>query len=89
MPVRIRRCGFTLLLAAFQAAAQTPELSRTVQEFVRVEDKTVVLAHVRIIDGTGAAAVEDRNIILENGKIAAIEPGADVAAAQPAKQCCH
>jgi imidazolonepropionase-like amidohydrolase len=38
----------------------------------------VVLAHVRVIDGTGNPAVEDQNIVIEAGKIAAIVPGADV-----------
>jgi imidazolonepropionase-like amidohydrolase len=63
------------------AIAQTPELSKTVQQFVRVQAPKVVLTHVRIIDGTGAPAVEDRNITIRDGKIAAIENGADVAAA--------
>jgi imidazolonepropionase-like amidohydrolase len=52
-----------------------------VQEVVRVNSGKVVLAHVRIIDGTGTAAVEDQNVVLEGGKIIAIEKGADVLAA--------
>jgi len=47
---------------------------------VRVDAAKVVLAHVRVIDGTGAAAVEDRNVVIEDGKISAIENGTDVAA---------
>ncbi|HVO12932.1 MAG TPA: hypothetical protein VMX54_19490 [Vicinamibacteria bacterium] len=39
----------------------------------------VVLTHVRV-DGTGAAAVPDRNLVIENGRISAIGPGAAVAA---------
>ena len=74
-----------LLLVAFiapsQARAQSPELSKTVQEFVRVQTARVVLAHVRIIDGTGAPPAEDQNVIIEGGKIAGIEKGADVASA--------
>jgi imidazolonepropionase-like amidohydrolase len=38
----------------------------------------IVLTHVCVIDGTGAAAVEDQNVTIENGKIAAIGKGADV-----------
>ena len=58
--------------------AQTPELSETVKEFVRVSGPRVVLTHVRVIDGTGAAAVEDQNVVIEGGKVTAIEKGADV-----------
>jgi imidazolonepropionase-like amidohydrolase len=60
--------------------AQAPALSNAVQELVRVKAGKIVLAHVRIIDGTGAPAVEDQNIVIENGKIAAVQPGADLAA---------
>ena len=69
------------LLIASMALAQTSELSKTVQQFVRVQGSRIVLAHVRVIDGTGAAAVEDQNVTIEGGKIAAIEKGADVAKA--------
>jgi imidazolonepropionase-like amidohydrolase len=61
------------------ATAQTAELSKTVKEFVRVSAPRVVLTHVRVIDGTGAAAVEDQNVVIEGGKITAIEKGADLA----------
>ena len=77
--MRIHGCVFLFVLLAFNAAAQTPALSKVVQEFVRVHDTTVVLAHVRVVDGTGSAAVEDRNVTIEDGKIGAIEPGADIA----------
>ena len=43
-----------------------------------MQSARVVLAHVRIIDGTGAPAVEDQNIVIEAGKIAAVQKGADV-----------
>lgn len=64
------------------ASGQNPALSKTVQQFVRVQGPRIILEHVRVIDGTGAAAVDDQNIVIENGKITAIEKGADVAAAQ-------
>ena len=37
---------------------------------------------MRVIDGTGGPPLEDRNLVLERGKIAAIQAGADVPAAQ-------
>jgi imidazolonepropionase-like amidohydrolase len=69
---------FVLLLASLTVHAQTPELSKAVQELVRVNAGKVVLTHGRIIDGTGAPAVEDQNVVIEGGKITAIQNGADV-----------
>ncbi|HET7506555.1 MAG TPA: amidohydrolase family protein [Kofleriaceae bacterium] len=53
---------------------------RTVQSYVRVSAPRVVLSHVRVIDGAGHAPVDDRNVVIEHGKITAIDAGADVAA---------
>ncbi|HEX3581078.1 MAG TPA: amidohydrolase family protein [Thermoanaerobaculia bacterium] len=47
---------------------------------VGVSTPSAVLEHVNVIDGTGAPAQPDRNVVIENGKIAAITPGADVTA---------
>ena len=59
--------------------AQSPEPSKALQEFIRVRAPRIVLTHVRVIDGTGGPAQEDRNVVIEGSKIAAIEAGADVA----------
>jgi imidazolonepropionase-like amidohydrolase len=60
-----------LLLALFiccpVASAQT--LSPQVRPFVKVDAGVVALTHVRVIDGTGAAAREDQTIILNKAKI--------------------
>ena len=50
------------------------------QSYIRVAAPRVVLAHVRVIDGTGHAPLDDRNVVVEHGKITAIDAGADVAA---------
>jgi imidazolonepropionase-like amidohydrolase len=71
---------FVLLLASLTVHAQASELSKAVQEFVRSSAGKIVLTHVRIIDGTGAAAIDDQNVVIEGGKIASIQPGADVPA---------
>jgi imidazolonepropionase-like amidohydrolase len=76
------RILLTVLLVPLGLPAQSPELSKTVQQFVRVQAPKVVLTHVRIIDGTGAPAVDDQNVVVEGGKITAIQKGADVAAAE-------
>jgi len=44
------------------------------QPFVKVDAKAVVLEHVRLIDGTGAAAREDQTVAVADGKIAAEAP---------------
>jgi imidazolonepropionase-like amidohydrolase len=48
--------------------AQTPDR----QQFIRVESPTVALTHVRVIDGTGAAPLEDQTIVISGGKIQSI-----------------
>jgi len=61
--------------------AQQATLSKTVQKYVRVNAPKVILEHVRVIDGTGKPAVDDQNVVIEGGKIAAVGAGADVTAA--------
>lgn len=64
---------FTLLFTAI-AFAQPDRNS-----FVRVSSKIFVLTHVRVIDGTGAAATEDQTVVVSDGKITAIGPAASTA----------
>jgi imidazolonepropionase-like amidohydrolase len=80
MPLRFTSHLSLLLLASLTVGAQTPELAKQVQELVRVQASRIVLAHVRIIDGTGTPAVEDQNVVIEGGKISAIRAGSDVPA---------
>src|SRR3989442_115872 len=62
-----------LLLAIFVASlAQAPPSDR--QQFIRVDAPIVVLTHVRVIDGTGAAPLEDQTIVISGGKIQSIAP---------------
>jgi len=42
------------------------------QQFIRAEAAVIVLQHVRVIDGTGAAPLEDQAIVISGGKIAAV-----------------
>jgi hypothetical protein len=65
-----------LVLAGSSAiGAETLKLSPEVQAFVRVQAPAVVLAHVRVIDGTARSAVDDQNVVLEHGQITRIESG--------------
>jgi imidazolonepropionase-like amidohydrolase len=69
------------VLVSVLLQAQQATLSKTVQKYVRVNAPKVILEHVRVIDGTGKPAVDDQNVVLEGGKIAAVQAGADVPAA--------
>lgn len=76
------------LLAAFlcaaaqaQAPAQSPAPSAEVRKFISHDAPLLALTHVRVIDGTGAPAAEDRTVIVRGGRIEAI---LDASAAPPA-----
>jgi imidazolonepropionase-like amidohydrolase len=58
------------LLVASVTSAQT--LSPQVRGFVKVDAPVVALTHVRVIDGTGAAAREDQTVVLSKGKIESV-----------------
>src|SRR6202158_1386785 len=82
-PMRFNRF---LILFAFLSlplwanAHQPASLSPLVQKYVRVNTPRVVLEHVRVIDGTGRPPVEDQNVVIEQGKITAVQPGSDALA---------
>ena len=83
MPSRILLLVFVLFVVRLTAQAQCSQPwngVEAVKQFGQVCASKVVLAHARIIDGTGAPTVEDQNVVIEAGKITAIEKGADVAA---------
>jgi imidazolonepropionase-like amidohydrolase len=70
-----------LLLLPFCANAQkTASLSPTVQKYVRVNTSRIVLEHVRVIDGTGGPPLADQNVVIEAGKITAIQAASDAPA---------
>ncbi len=56
-------------ILAIPGLAFGQKLSPEVQQFVKVNSPVVVLTHVRVIDGTGAAAREDQTVILSKAKI--------------------
>src|SRR5690349_20142191 len=53
-------------------------LSGTVREFVSVDAPVVAMTHVRVIDGTGAAAAEDQTVIIRDQRIAAIGASSNI-----------
>jgi len=64
--------SLTFVLAAAALPAQRPTLSRNVLQYVAIDTPTVALTHVRVIDGTGAAARENQTVVIRDGRIAAI-----------------
>src|ERR1700735_2921637 len=81
MPIQTRTLPLLLLLsipsfAAAQSPAPPEHLSPAVTRYVKYDNakNTLWLDHVRVIDGTGAAPLEDATVILSYGKIAAILP---------------
>lgn len=80
----MRRRGSTMIAAmlALLAMPAAPvqaqqELSPLVRPFVRTDSPVIALANVRVIDGTGRPAMENRTIVLRNGRIAWIGAAAD------------
>jgi imidazolonepropionase-like amidohydrolase len=71
----------TALAATVVAAvvAQTPSFSAVTRSYIAVDDPVVALTHVRIVDGTGAAAKADRTIVIRGGKIADVGDAATTA----------
>jgi imidazolonepropionase-like amidohydrolase len=61
---------FLLFTVSICTLAQAPQSDR--QQFVRVEAPIVVLRNVRVIDGTGAAPVEDQTVVIMGDKIHAV-----------------
>jgi len=82
----MRKRGFLFvccLIAVDMASAQT--LSPQVRAFVKVEASVIALTHVRVIDGTGAAARENQTVIFANGKITAVGDDSGVYAPKDAQ----
>ena len=61
-----------LFNVCFSCLAQTPPSDR--QQFIRVEAPLIALTHVRVIDGTGAAPLEDQTIVISEGKVQSLAP---------------
>src|SRR5258708_2794733 len=67
-PVEVMVCG-SLLLAACAAA----QVQDGVKPYVKEDGLVLVLNHVRVSDGTGAAPMEDQRIDIESGKITRVQ----------------
>jgi imidazolonepropionase-like amidohydrolase len=68
--MRSALAALVFLVCCSVVAAQT--LAPAVQAFVKVNAPVVALTHVRVIDGTGAAAREDQTVIVSKGRIESV-----------------
>lgn len=68
--MKLGRPVLALLMAGGAALGQ--QLSPEVQKYVKVSAPVVALTHVRVVDGTGAAAREDQTIVITKGKIQSV-----------------
>jgi imidazolonepropionase-like amidohydrolase len=82
---RIWSLGILMLAAACASAQTAGTFGPQVREFISEDAPVIALTHVRVIDGTGAAAREDQTVVLSGGKIAAIGEAAAVSVPDGAK----
>src|SRR5215472_13654255 len=61
--------AFFLFLLVCGSLASAQNFSPEVRKYIKTDAPLIALKHVRIIDGTGAAAREDQTILLNKGKI--------------------
>jgi imidazolonepropionase-like amidohydrolase len=72
-----RQLALAFLIAA--AALAQGRFMPGAQPFLTVNAPVIALQHVRVIDGLGAAPVDNQTVILDHGKIAAVGPAASTA----------
>ncbi len=65
----MRRVPIVALFAVCTCLNWAQSFSPQVQPFVKVNAPVVALTHVRVIAGTGEAALEDQTIVISKGKI--------------------
>jgi imidazolonepropionase-like amidohydrolase len=69
--MKVRTLGLLLFVFAVSCFGQVPS---DLQQFIRVNAPMIALTNVRVIDGTGAAPLENQTILIEGGKISLIGP---------------
>jgi len=74
-----RACEVVCVLAILVSTGEAQTLSPEVKAFVKSDAPLIALTHVRVIDGTGAAARENQTVIVAKGKIESIGDAATAA----------
>jgi imidazolonepropionase-like amidohydrolase len=78
------RSVIAVLLGCCSLAAGQ-NLSPDVRAFVKMDAPVVALTHVRVIDGTGAAAREDQTVVISKGKIESVGDASSATAPKDAQ----
>jgi imidazolonepropionase-like amidohydrolase len=79
--MKLRSFAAIIALTLGGSAASAPVLAPPatlgpdVQPFVHIPAGRIAITHLRIIDGTGAAPVEDATLLIDGAKIGAVLPG--------------
>jgi imidazolonepropionase-like amidohydrolase len=63
------RRAFVFWVFTYCSLASAQNFSPEVRKYIKTDAPVIALKHVRVIDGTGAAAREDQTIVLNKGKI--------------------
>jgi imidazolonepropionase-like amidohydrolase len=66
------RTILVVFFASLTTFAQSP--ATEAKAYVKYDQSTIVLNHVRVIDGTGASAKDDQMLVISDGKIQSISP---------------
>ncbi|WP_395405390.1 amidohydrolase family protein [Pseudoduganella sp. UC29_106] len=66
--------GASLANAHSDLAVPQAQPGPEVRKFLKYDAPLLALTHVRVIDGTGAAPLEDRTVVLRDGRIEAVTP---------------
>jgi imidazolonepropionase-like amidohydrolase len=74
-----------VVAAVFGAASARAQQPGVAANFVRENAPVIVLTHVELIDGSGAAPQSDQAVVIDHGKIAATGPTASVTVPSGAK----
>ncbi|HEX5385464.1 MAG TPA: amidohydrolase family protein [Gemmatimonadales bacterium] len=77
--------GLLIALPVVSPGALAQARAPGVAPFIAVDDAVVALAHVRVIDGTGAPARDDQTLVIANGRIAALGPASSTTVPAGAK----
>jgi imidazolonepropionase-like amidohydrolase len=82
MNLRALATAVTFVLASPVCAAPVlappAQLGPDVQPFVLIPPGKIAIAHLRIIDGTGAAPIEDAVLLIDGAKIVGVQPAGAV-----------
>jgi imidazolonepropionase-like amidohydrolase len=77
MAMHVHKNGTNLIRISFSFLALLPialtaQVASDRQQFIRVDAPVIALTHVRVIDGTGAAPLEDQTVVIIDGKIQSV-----------------